>query len=383
MGGAGTALTRLDTALTEETDVVSSVSTQYESKMSPGYLHYALNHAPIAHRLLTDQCDRKFTPTWIPSGAGDNDDFEVTHLHWVAGSLSPRSIKRIDGPIVWTLHDMWPLTGGCHHAQECNKFTRGCAQCPAIGSNRHRDISHRQFKSYRAALSGKDIHFIAPSEWIAKQAERSALVDCSIDVIPNCLDTKLFSPQDPEKAREELSIPQDSNVILTGGVGLEGSQTKGGYLLVDALASLKNHVDPAETIVIQFGNETIDDLPFESRSLGWLEPEQLPFVYSSADVMAVPSRYESFGQTAAEASACGTPVVAFDTSGIRDVVLDGETGLLAECYDSQQFAMNMEEFLTNREKAAAFGKAARDHAVQSWSFATVGRQHLSLYQGVK
>ena len=382
-GGAGTALKRLDTALETETDIASRVSSQYESKTSLGYLRYALNHVPIAHRLLTDQCDRKFTPTWIPSGAGDNDDFDITHLHWVAGSLSPRSIKKIDGPIVWTIHDMWPLTGGCHHAQECDKFTRGCGQCPAIGSNRERDISHRQFESYRAALSGRDVHLIAPSEWIAKQAERSALVDGPIDVIPNCLDTELFSPQDPAKAREELSIPQDSNVVLTGGVGLDGSRTKGGDLLVDALANLKDHVDPAETVVIQFGNETINDLPFESRSLGWLETEQLPLVYSSADVMAVPSRYESFGQTAAESSACGTPVVAFDTSGIRDVVLDGKTGLLAECYDSEQFATCIEELFTNSGKAAAFGKAARGHAVQSWSFATVGRQHRSLYQDVR
>ncbi|WP_332897131.1 glycosyltransferase [Haladaptatus sp. CMSO5] len=379
-GGAGTAVTRLDDALNKAGGVDSNITSLFDGKYSSGYIRYVLNHLPIGHKLLRGQLDRKFTPTWLPNLSHQTNNADVVHLHWVAGFLSPRTIREFEAPIVWTLHDMWPLTGGCHHAENCDGFIQQCGQCPALNSTHQQDISTNQLQAYQAALSGKKIYYIAPSKWMAAKAEDSSIVQGPVKTIPNGIDTELFSPNDKELARKELSIPTEANIILTGGVNMKDDHIKGGDLLREALGDLKNNVKVDQTIVLQFGNGTIDNIPFKTRSLGWVNPEQLPQVYSLADVMAVPSRYESFGQTAAEASACGTPVVAFDTSGLRDVVIDGETGLLAKCYDIQDFSTKLAKILTSRKNRKIFGRRARDHAVTSWSFETVSSKHTRLYR---
>jgi glycosyltransferase involved in cell wall biosynthesis len=213
-------------------------------------------------------------------------------------------------------------------------------------------------------LSEKQIRYVSPSNWMTAQAENSSMVNDPISTVPNCLDTTHFSPTDQEIARSKLSISSQKNVILTGGVDLT-DQIKGGDLLIEALHRLKPQIDTEQTVVLQFGRESISEIPFETRELGWVDFNQLPTVYSSADVMAVPSRYESFGQTAAESLACGTPVVAFDTSGLRDVVIDNKSGLLADSYNTIEFMQYMRTLLENNKMAESMSEYARNHAVQS------------------
>lgn len=378
-GGAGTAMKRLNKALNQFADIDSEIATLYENKYSSGYLRYAVNHLPIAHKLVGNQLDRKFTPTWLPQISNTDFNSDIVHLHWIAGYLSPSTIEQIESPIVWTLHDMWPLTGGCHYAKNCDRYSQSCGHCPALDSTTQNDISSKQFRAYRDALSGKDIYYIAPSEWMAKKAEESSIVDDPIKTIPNCLDTEHFAPINQAEARNELSIPAEANVILTGGMNLE-DHTKGGDLLVKAFHYLKDEINADETIVVTFGGDSLEDIPFETRSLGWVDYDRLPFVYSSADVMAVPSRYESFGQIATEASACGTPVVAFDTSGLSEIVIDGETGLLAKKFNSKAYSDNILELLSNSKMTKDLGESARKRAIASWSPRSVVEEYEYTYK---
>jgi glycosyltransferase involved in cell wall biosynthesis len=276
---------------------------------------------------------------------------------------------------------MWPLTGGCHYAKKCDRFSQGCGQCPALNSSSQTDLSSAQFRRYKRVISEKQIRYVSPSNWMTAQAENSSMINDPISTIPNCLDTAHFSPTNKEIARSELSIPSQKNVILTGGVDLT-DQIKGGDLLVKALHRLKCQIDTEQTVVLQFGRESISEIPFETRELGWVDFNQLPIVYSSADVMAVPSRYESFGQTAAESLACGTPVVAFDTSGLRDVVIDNKSGLLADSYNTVEFMQYMRTLLENNKMAESMGEHARNYAVQSWSFEVVADEFQSIYERV-
>jgi len=378
-GGAGTAMGRLNKALNQHTDIDSGISTLYDDYYSSGYLQYALNHLPIAHKLAMNQLDRKFTPTWLPQVSYPDFSSDIVHLHWIAGYLSPRTIKQIDSPIVWTLHDMWPLTGGCHYAKNCDRFTRSCGHCPALDSTTQKDVSNKQFRAYQNVLLESDIYYIAPSEWIADRAEDSPMVDGPIKIIPNSLDVQKFKPIDKSMARNKLSIPAESNVVLVGGIDLDDHR-KGADLLVDSLRYLKEEINTDETIIMTFGNNHVEDIPFETRSLGWVDTDQLPLVYSSADVMAVPSRYDNLPQIATEPSACGTPVVAFNTGGLSNIVIDSKTGFLVSRYDCQDFSRKISSLLSDSDMAKKFGKSARRHAVSSWSFETVSQKHKSLYE---
>jgi glycosyltransferase involved in cell wall biosynthesis len=380
-GGAGTAMKRLDRALNQLSDVSSGITTLYEGKYSTGYLRYILNHIPIADKLLFNQLDQKFTPTWLPQISYPDPGTDVVHLHWVAGFLSPNTIEKINSPIVWTLHDMWPLTGGCHYAKNCNRFSHHCEHCPALGSTTQNDISNKQFRAFQDALAEKEIYYIAPSEWIATKAEESAVVDGPVETIPNCLDIRQFKPIDQALARKELSIPVESNVVLTGGIDIN-DQRKGGDLLVKSLHHLKEQINTEKTIVMTFGSDSIENVPFETRSLGWVDSDKLPYIYSSADVMAVPSRYDNLPQIATEPIACGTPVVAFDTGGLSDIVIDGKTGFLVSEYDCYEFSSRLYYLLSNMGKAEKFGKFARQHAVTSWSFEHIARKHHQLYSSI-
>jgi glycosyltransferase involved in cell wall biosynthesis len=378
-GGAGTAMERLNLALNKQTDIDSQISTLYEEEYSKGYLRYALNHLPIARKLVANQFGRKFTPTWLPRVSNKNSSSNIVHLHWVAGYLSPGMIKQIESPIVWTLHDMWPLTGGCHYAKNCDRFSQSCGQCPALDSKTQNDISNKQFSAYQDALSEKDIYYIAPSTWMATKAKQSAIVNGPIETIPNCLDVQRFKPINKTVARKKLSIPVESNVVLSGGMDLDDKR-KGGDLLVESLHCLKDEVNAEETIVMTFGKSSIEDMPFKTRSLGWVDANQLPLIYSSADVMAVPSRYDNLPQIATEPIACGTPVVAFNTGGLSDIVVDGKTGFLVNKYDTAEFSKSLSSILLNNDKKHEFARAAREYAVSFWSFEQIAQKYNHIYK---
>jgi glycosyltransferase involved in cell wall biosynthesis len=326
-----------------------------------------------------------FAVNWLPERKLDwirEIDPDVVHLNWVwRGALSIRTIGRLDRPVVWRLPDMAALTGGCHYAYGCDRFEDRCGSCPQLGSDTDLDLSRLTWHRKAHHWEDLDLTIVTPSTWLAEQAQRSSLFDDKrIEVIPNALDTETYRPRDPDLGREFFELPEDKRLVLFGAVDPMDDHRKGADLLQEALQSLSGELEDVELVV--FGATEPSDPPdfgFPTHYVGYLHDDpSLVLLYSTADVMVVPSRYEGFGQTASESLACGTPVVAFDATGPSDIVDHKETGWLAEAYEPAELANGIEWVLDVADQTLL--STSRDYAVKRFEQSKVAREYLKLYR---
>jgi glycosyltransferase involved in cell wall biosynthesis len=327
-----------------------------------------------------------FSPAWLPERREKQvarHDPDVVNLHWVAGGfLRPETVARFESPVVWTLHDMWPVTGGCHYSKDCDKYVTECKECPHLGSDDPDDLANRVWRRKADAWDDVNLAVVAPSRWLGDVVERSTLLsDATVEVVPNGLDIQTFRPRPSNAVRDELDIPADKKLVCFGVA--EATHRKGIDLLYEALGSFET---PSESLYVStFGDTTSEgldsDLPV--HNLGYLDEETLRGLYSDADVMVVPSRQEAFGQTASEALASGTPVVCFDSTGLRDVVDHEETGYRAECYDPVDLAQGIDWVLEDTDRLEGLSERARETAKQRFSLETVAEQYQQIYRQVQ
>ena len=136
--------------------------------------------------------------------------------------------------------------------------------------------------------------------------------------------------------------------------------------------------------LIVFGSlapRTPPNLVFPLHYTGHLHDNiSLRLLYSAADAMVVPSRIEAFGQTASEAQSCGTPVIAFNTSGLLDIVDHEQTGFLAKSYDVEDLARGIKWVLSDAERHKILSHNAREKAVNRFSYSVVAQQYLNVYE---
>jgi glycosyltransferase involved in cell wall biosynthesis len=327
-----------------------------------------------------------FSQAWTVEGervAAALPKADVYNLHWIRGFIDPLPFfKVVDQPVVWTLHDMNPFTGGCHYNVGCRKFEERCGACPQLGSEDETDLSRtvwlRKRDAYRTALERNSLHIVATSKWMAEQAQISGLFsDAPVHVIPLGLDANTFRPRNTEGLRSALEIPQNHRVVLFVAESTTNHR-KGFGLLADAFESL----EAKNVTLLSIGGNAPDlTTSVEYRHLGRIGSDVLLSIfYSFADLFIIPSRQEAFGQTALEAMACGTPVVGFDTGGIPDMVRPGETGWLAETSDVRALRMTIEQALSEEEKRNQFGSQCRAVVEEEYTLQVQARSYRDLYE---
>lgn len=308
---------------------------------------------------------------------------DILNLHWVANFLDYRKFfpsVRKGQPVVWTLHDMAPMTGGCHYAMECSRFTRACGACPLLGSKSERDLTHRIHRRKSAALEGlipESTRIVAPSRWLADEARRSSLLRrFDVDVIQNGIDVETFAPRDRSIARDVLGLPQESSVVLFAADNMTDYR-KGMDLLLSALEGL-SAIRPVALAAIGGGAAT---LPDGSIAIGRIEnPRLMSFLYSAADIFVLPTRADNLPNVLVEAMACGTPCVSFRIGGVPDIVRHGETGLLAEPDDVSSLRQCLLTLLQDYEMRSRMSRACREIAVKEYSDTLVARRYVALYE---
>jgi glycosyltransferase involved in cell wall biosynthesis len=281
---------------------------------------------------------------------------DIIHLNWMGdGFLRLETLARFKRPMVWTLHDSWPFTGGCHIPLECMRYRDVCGKCPALGSSREDDLSRKVWQRKMKSWQGLNLTVVAPSRWMAECARSSSLFhDTRIGVIPNGLDLRIFRPVDKSAAREALDLPRDRKLILFGAKSGTQDRNKGFHLLAQALKKLAERAkrDCIELVVFGPGRTDVPkDLDFKVHCLGWLNDEvTLALVYSAADVFVFPSLQESLGYTAMEAMACGTPCVAFNQGGVPDLIDHEVNGYLAQPFESLDLARGIAWVLEDEKR---------------------------------
>jgi len=313
---------------------------------------------------------------------------DIVHVHWVGtGFLSLGNLSRTKTKMIWTLHDAWPFTGGCHIINECTAFKKSCGVCPQLGSETKHDLSWFGWRRKQQLYRNQQIVFVAPSRWIAEQARSSSLLsNFQIEIIPNGLDTNVFQPIDKKLARELLGLPHDKKIILFGAMSATDDPNKGFDKLKNALSHFKQFGLGDEIELAVFGSSEPFDKPelgFRTTYLGRYHDDiSLTAVYSAADVMCVPSIQESFGQTATESMSCGTPVVAFATSGLLDIVDHGVSGYLAKPYDEVDFAKGIKSLVNDESNLNKMSIEARKKAVECFDISFVTSKYMDLYKRV-
>jgi glycosyltransferase involved in cell wall biosynthesis len=314
----------------------------------------------------------------------------VVHINWVGkGTLPLSNVPKIGKPLVWTLHDSWAFTGGCHIPYECRRFEEGCGNCPQLRVPSPKDASHRHWIKKSECFSNTNSHFVAPSSWMAEQARGSSLIGhLPISVIPNGLDTNIFRPWKKTLAREILKLPHEKHLILFGAMYADTDQNKGLSLLIESLKILQSRkMSFAENYeLIIFGSCStayLKDVPIPARVLGIINDDnKLAQIYSAVDVTVVPSKMESFGQVALESLSCGTPVVAFATTGITDIVKHMENGYLARKFDTNDLANGILLMCESNDFTRALTLYARKWVLNTFDINITARQYLTLFESL-
>lgn len=315
------------------------------------------------------------------TGIAEFREADIIHLHWVnSGFFNIRYFGKIKQPIVWTLRDMWPMTGGCHYADFsfCDRYQDRCGQCKQLGSRSDFDLSriiwNRKKKFYR-----KDIKYVGISDWIADKARESGLLKgLDIRTIHNNIDVEQFSPVDKVEAKRSLGLGTDKKLILVGATALN-IPFKGLNLFIEALNSL----DKDKYLLGFFGKGRegrFNSLGYEIKYFGQVSDNaMLSCIYSAADVFVSPSMIEAFGKTIAEAMACGTPSVCFDVSGQKEIVDHQLNGYKAVAFDPVDLARGI-EWVVQAEDYAGLCRSAREKVTREFTSQVAAGRYLDLYR---
>lgn len=312
---------------------------------------------------------------------------DIIHLHWInQGMLSLKGIRKIirsGKPIVWTMHDMWPVTGICHHADTCEKYRTECYDCPLLGRRGKRDLSYWTFQRKKRMYQGANLTFVGCSRWIAERAEESRLIQgMTVRSIPNPIDVDLFRPRDKRQARKYCRLPEDKKLLLFGSVKLTNKQ-KGIDYLIEAcrlLAGRSSHWSKDFGVVIfgQNADRFAALFPFPCYAMNYISDEkELVNIYNAVDLYVTSSLMENLPNTIMEAMSCGIPCVAFHVGGIPEMVDHLHNGYVARYRSAEDLANGIEWALS--QEYERLSESARRKAVSAYSKNHVAKQYIHLY----
>lgn len=366
-----------------------TVQTMASTKIQKGIkkLRPTLDSIPV--RFYKNRTKTLFSPSWLPfSNVADKINEinpDIAHLHWICGGMMRiEDIKRIKAPIVWSLHDNWAFTGGCHIMWECKKYKSECGTCPRLGSNKQNDLSNKIFKRKQKSFNDKkDMTIVGLSRWLNDASKSSTLLKDKKHInLPNPVDTNVFKPFDKEKSRELWNLPEDKKLVLFGAMSSTSDINKGFKELSEAMTKIQQ-ADDIEFVV--FGSSKPQNAPnfgFKTHYVGHLYDDVSLFtLYSAVDVMIVPSLQEAFGQTASEAMACGTPVVAFGATGLLDIVDHKINGYLAKPFDTTDLKDGI-EWVLNTPNYDELCVNAREKVVREFDSKIVVGKYMEHYKEV-
>lgn len=406
-GGAGRAAYRLHKALTQigetcrtlvrykqSTDdaVTGIIIGNAEESFAEALFLGAIQETYIdAHR--TDISNTLFSFPYPGCDLSNLDivrEADIINLHWVARYQSPVTLQKLFAlgkPIVWTLHDQWAFTGGCHYSGGCGKYTLDCSNCPQLADNPF-DLPAAILRDKLELFPTANLTVVTPSRWLAGCARESALFrELRVESIPNSLETDFFVPIPKPEAKQKLGIAADTTALLFGSES--GDEKRKGFReLVLAIRCCKADtgfqtlMDEGRLKVICFGKpgKEIESLGVPWLSLGYLNSdEQIRKAYSAADIFVLPSLEDNLPNTMLESMSCGTPVVCFNVGGMSDVIEDGLDGILVCPYDHEKMAHGILALVSDSSRRTEMGVRAREKMVERYSLGNQARNYISLY----
>ena len=317
---------------------------------------------------------------------------DIIHLHWInQGMLSLNDIRKIlqsGKPVVWTMHDMWPCTGICHHARECDKYHQECHHCPYIyKGGRKKDLSNQVFKKKKEVYQSAPVTFVTCSRWLKERAGQSALLKGHTIVdIPNPISTGLFKPQNALAARNKMGLPTDKKLILFGSVKVTDKRKGIDYFIESCKLLAEKYPEMKEELgVVVYGknSECLKPLiPFQVYALDYISNEKdLVNIYNAVDLYVTPSLEENLPTTIMEAMACGVPCVGLNVGGIPEMIDHLHNGYVAEYKSAEDLANGIIWTLSESEYQSLSEEACRK-AVSNYSESIVAKKYIDIYNKI-
>lgn len=311
---------------------------------------------------------------------------DLVHFHNVHGHyMGVADIARIAGvkPVVWTLHDMWALTGHCCICiDDCTAWhENGCAHCDKLStySQLRRDDSANLLRLKKTAFAGKGIYFVTPSRWLEGQVRNSYLGGENIRTICNGVDVKHFLCLDKAEVRKKHGIPQHKKILMFLGTPLD-NEIKGIRYLIQTLELLPKKEEYFLLMVGDCSQLGRIKEAFAHKDFGYVkETGMLNEIYAAADLFIFPSIHESAGLMAVEAGASGTACIAFDSEGIPEAVTD-EVGWLVPRREPEKLRDCIQNAFADRERLQKKGQLFRKAAEQTFSTEKMLQQYADLYR---
>jgi glycosyltransferase involved in cell wall biosynthesis len=314
---------------------------------------------------------------------------DIIHLHWInQGYISLKGLKKLfdtGKPIVWTQHDMWSFTGGCHYAGTCLEFLEKCSFCTFLKKPSKNDLSARQFVIKKRLYRNVLIHPVACSKWLrASSSESSLFRDKEVSSIPNPIDTELFKPMDKTECRKDLSLPTDKKLLLFGAANVSDLRKGARYLfealdiLIESFPVFKENVE-----IVVFGKisqGSMDSLPVTIHRMNFIsDVSDIVKLYNASDIFVLPSLQDNLPNTVMESMACGTPVVGFRIGGVPEMIEHKYSGFLAEGRNALSLATGIYEtlFLLDIEEIS---RNARQKVLNEYTGDVVAKQYVELYE---
>lgn len=343
----------------------------------------------LANILYRKKPSSLFSPALFPNDlvkriSAFNPD--IVNLFWILnGFLRIESLKKIKQPLVWTLHDMWPFTGGCHYDDNCGRYRGICGLCPALGSQKENDISSKILQRKIDSWKELSITIVCTSKWMAAEANSSTLFkNKRIEIIPNGIDSALYQPLNKIASRRAYGLPLDKKLILFSAFSATSDKRKGGHLLVEAISHIASHISPEEFELVILGasdQQKIPSLKVKIHYIGRLHDAiSQVFLYSAADLVVAPSMQENLSNTVLESLLCGTPVVAFRIGGMPDMIDHKVNGYLADPFDTFDLSAGIEWMLSDLQGLKKMSENARKKAAVEYSIDDIAEKYLKLYE---
>ncbi len=396
-GGAAIAGNRLVKALNEKyhgiSEMLNASGTKNIKSLASFYtkVNFALDVFKFSLKAADPSYKFRFSLADFGSNIYKNKkilEADIIHIHWVnQGFLSLSGLDKLislNKPIVWTLHDMWPFTGGCHYSEACNNYLTQCGNCFYLKNPDSKDISHDVWQN-KSHIFNKNtrVTFSACSNWLREVAQNSAMTrNIPVVTIPNPIDTEVFSPQEKAEIRKRLGIDVDKKIILFGASNIN-EERKGLKYLIGSLNLLIKEYSGNDIEIVIFGkNKGFDEslIPFKAHNMGSVNSEsELTALYNLADVFVLPSLEDNLPNMVLEALSCGTPAVAFNIGGLPDLIDHRHNGYLADYKSPADLKDGIVWVLENGKVLSA---NAREKVITTFHNDVVAEQYYKLYRSL-
>ncbi len=311
-------------------------------------------------------------------------NIDVVHLQNIHGNyMGIRDVEMISRHcrVIWTLHDMWAFTGHCAHAFDCAKWKDGnCRHCPMPQTYPpiHSDCADRMLRVKKESFTGNNITFVSPSQWLADRFQESVLSKERIEIIHNGIDCTRFCPKDRTQLRAKYNIPDDKNVIIFAASNLN-SQFRSFSHLLEALEGVSNKSDYCLVVLGKCDDEIAFNDEFNVFMMGYISDEEvMSELYALSDVYITPSLADNFPCTTIESFACGTPVIAFASGGLKEQITP-DTGWLVTAGDAAALADAINDAFFDRQRLNRMRAKCRERAQTLYSEKAMLQKYEKLY----